>query len=89
MAALKRRLAQNERISAICLEQHKKGLFPDYNAIKARVLQEDESFPIDRLCQEEYSSTPIHMSSLIAAACYIPLYNCKVSATLKFNAERV
>ena len=31
-------LAQNKRISALCLEQHKKGLFPDYEAIRARVL---------------------------------------------------
>ena len=46
VAALKS-LAQNKRISALCLEQHEKGLFPDYAAIKARVLQEDESLPID------------------------------------------
>ena len=39
VAALKS-LAQNKRISALCLEQHEKGLFPDYAAIKARVLQE-------------------------------------------------
>ena len=37
VAALKS-LAQNKRISALCLEQHEKGLFPDYAAIKARVL---------------------------------------------------
>ena len=72
VAALKKRLAQNKRISALCLGQHEKGLFPDYNAIKARVLQEDESLPIDRICEKKYSSTPMHMSSPIVATCYIP-----------------
>ena len=72
VAALERKWAQNDRISDICLELHLKGLFPDYEAIKARVLQEDESLPIDRLCQEKYSSTPMHMSPPTAAACYIP-----------------
>ena len=38
VAALKKSLAQNKRINALCLEQYEKGLFPDYAAIKARVL---------------------------------------------------
>ena len=33
VAALKS-LAQNKRISALCLEQDENGLFPDYAAIK-------------------------------------------------------
>ena len=49
-----------------------KEFFPDYNAIKARVLQEDDSLPIDRICEQKYSSTPMHMSSPIVAPCYIP-----------------
>ena len=56
VAALERKIAQNNRISDICLELHLKGLFPDYDAIKARVLQKDESLSIDRPCQEKYSS---------------------------------
>jgi hypothetical protein len=71
-AALEKRLAQNNKISALCLEQHEKGLVPDYVAIKARVLQEDESLPVDRVCEQRYSSTPMHMSSPTATACYIP-----------------
>ena len=39
VAALKKSLTQNKRISALCLEQYENGLFPDYAAIKARVLQ--------------------------------------------------
>ena len=34
VAALKKSLAQNKRISALCLEQDENGLFPDYAAIK-------------------------------------------------------
>ena len=42
VAALKS-LAQNKKISAICLEQHEKGLVPNYEAIRARVLKERRS----------------------------------------------
>ena len=38
VAVLKKILAQNKRISALCLEQYENGLFPHYDAIKARVL---------------------------------------------------
>lgn len=62
VAALKS-LAQNKRISALCLEQHEKGLFPDYAAIKARVLQEDESLPIDKIGEQKYVFTTMHMPS--------------------------
>ena len=47
VAALKKSLEQKKRISALCLKQYEKGLFPDYAAIKARVLQEDETTCID------------------------------------------
>ena len=70
LAALKS-LAQNKKISAICLEQHDKGLGPDYEAIRARVLKEDEVLPIDKIGVRKYSST-VHMSSPIIAACYTP-----------------
>ena len=53
VAALKKSLAQNKRISALCLEQYEKGLFPDYAEIKARVLQEDESLPIDKIGEQK------------------------------------
>ena len=62
VAALKS-LAQNKRISALCLEQHEKGLFPDYAAIKARVLQENESLPIDKIGEQKYGFTTMHMPS--------------------------
>ena len=48
VATLKRDIARNKKTSAIFLEEHDKGLVPDYNAIKPRVLQEDESFPIHK-----------------------------------------
>jgi len=89
VAALKKSLDQNKRISALCLEQHEKGLFLDYDAIKARVLQEDESLPIDRLCEEKYSSTPMHMSSPIVVPCYTPYTIAKFRQHSSFNAERV
>ena len=60
MAALKKILAQNKRISALCLEQYEKGLFPDYAAIKARVLQEDETTCIDRIGERAYGYTAVH-----------------------------
>ena len=63
VAAFKKSLAQNKRISALCLEQHEKGLFPDYAAIKARVLQEDESLPIDKIGEQKYGFTTMHMPS--------------------------
>ena len=75
LAALKC-LAQNKKISAIFLEQHDKGLVLDYEAIRARVLKEDEVLPIER----KYSTT-VHKSSPIIATCYTPLYNCQISAT--------
>ena len=62
VAALKS-LVQNKRISALCLEQHEKGLFPDYAAIKARILQEDESLPIDKIGEQKYGFTTMHMPS--------------------------
>ena len=70
LAALKS-LAQNKKISAIFLEQHEKGLVPDYEAIKARVLKEDEVLPIDQIGVRKYSTT-VHMSSPIIATCYTP-----------------
>ena len=54
VATLKKDIAQNNKISALCLEEHDKGLVPDYNAIKARVLQEDESLPIDKIDKQKY-----------------------------------
>ena len=48
LAALKT-LAQNKKISAICLRKHEKGLVPDYDAIRARVLKEDKVLPIDQI----------------------------------------
>ena len=71
VAALKS-LAQNKRISALCLEEHDKGLVPDYNAIRAIVLQEDESLPIDRIGEQKYGSTTMHMPSRSVTSYYTP-----------------
>ena len=51
---LKRDIALNNKISALFLEEHDKGLVPDYNAIEARFLQEDESFPIGKIGEKKY-----------------------------------
>ena len=71
VAALKS-LAQNKRISALCLEQHEKGLFPDYAAIKVRVLQEDESLPIDKIGEQKYVLTIMHVPSPSTTSYYTP-----------------
>ena len=71
VAALKT-LAQNKRISVVCLEQHEKGLFPHYVAIKARVLQEDESLPIDKIGEQKYGFTTMHMPSPSTILYYTP-----------------
>ena len=71
VAALKS-LAQNKRISALCLEQHEKGLFPDYAAIKVKVLQEDESLPIDKIGEQKYGLTTLHMPSPSTTSYYTP-----------------
>ena len=72
VAALKKSLAQNKRISALCLEQYEKGLFPDYAAIKARVLQEDETSSIDRIGERAYGYTAVHTPPPSTAAYYTP-----------------
>ena len=72
VAALKKSLAQNKRISALCLEQHENGLFPDYAAIKARVLQEDESLPIDKIGEPKYGLTTLYMPSPSTTSYYTP-----------------
>ena len=72
MVALKKSLAQNKRISALCLEQYEKGLFPDYAAIKARVLQEDETSSIDRVGERAYDYTEVHTPPPSTAAYYTP-----------------
>ena len=88
VAALKS-LAQNKRISALFLEQHEKGLFPDYAAIKARVLQEDESLPIDKIGEQKYGFTTMHMPSPSTKSYYTPLHNCKISATLTLHCRKI
>ena len=80
VAALKS-LAQNKRISALCLEQHEKGLFPDYAAIKARVLQEDESLPIDKIGEQKYGLQQCICLHLVLHHIIHPLHYCKISAT--------
>ena len=40
-----------------------RGLVPHYNATRARVLQEDESLPIDRIGEQKYGSTTMHTPS--------------------------
>ena len=72
VAALKKSLAQNKRINALCLEQYEKGLFPDYAAIKARVLQEDESLPIDKIGEQKDGLTTMHMPSPSTTSYYTP-----------------
>ena len=52
VAILKMDIARNNKISALCLEDHDNGLVPDYNAIKARVLQEDESLSVVKLASK-------------------------------------
>ena len=71
VAALKS-LAQNKRNSALCLEEHDKGLVPDYNAIRARVLQGDESLLIDRIGEQKYGFTTMHMPSPSTTSYYTP-----------------
>ena len=39
----------------------KSGCFLDYDAIKARVLQEDKFLPIDRIGEQKYGSTTMCM----------------------------
>ena len=63
MATLKRDITQNNKISARCLEEHDKGLVPDYNAMKARLLQEDEYLPIGKIGEQKYGFTTMHMTS--------------------------
>ena len=63
------------------LHNIKRGLFPDYAAIKARVLQEDESLPIDKIGEQKYGPTTMHMPSPSTTSYYTPLQNCKISAT--------
>ena len=72
VAALKKSLAQNKRISALCLEQYEKGLFPDYAAIKARVFQEDETSSIDSIGERAYGYTTVHTPPPSTAAYYTP-----------------
>ena len=71
VAATKKSLAQ-KRISALCLEQYEKGLFPDYAAIKARVLQEDETSSIDSIGERAYGYTAVHTPPPSTAANYTP-----------------
>jgi hypothetical protein len=71
LAALKS-LAQNKKTTALCLEQQDKGLVPDYEAIRAKVLQEDNVLLIDQIGERKYGSTTVHMSSPIIASCHTP-----------------
>ena len=71
VAALKS-LAQNKRISALCLEQYENGLFPNYAAIKARVLQEDETLSIDSSGERAYGYTSVHTPPPSTIAYYTP-----------------
>ena len=72
MVALKKSLAQNKRISALFLEQYEKGLFPDCAAIKARVLQEEETTCIDRIGERTYGYTTVHTPPPCTATYYTP-----------------
>ena len=80
VVTLKRDIAWNNKISALWFEEHDKGLIPDYNAIKARVLQEDESLPIDKIGKQKYGFTTLHTHLLLHHIIH-PLHNCKVLAT--------
>ena len=82
-------LAQNKRISALCFEQHEKGLFPDYAAIKARVLQEDESLPIDKIASKNMVLQQCLCLHIVLHHIIHPLYNCKISATPVYHCERI
>ena len=88
VAALKS-LAQNKRISALCLEQHEKGLFPDYVAIKSRVLQEDESLPIDKIGEQKYGLTTLHMPSPSTTSYYTPPTQLQNFGNTRVIAERI
>ena len=47
-------------------------MFPDYAAIKARVLQKDETTCIDRIGERAYGYTAVHTPPLSTAAYYTP-----------------
>ena len=89
VAALKKSLAQNKKISALCLEQYEKGLFPDFAAIKARVLKEDETSYIDRIGERAYHYTEVHTPPPSTASYYTPLHNCKISVTLTLHCRKI
>ena len=72
VAALEKILSQNKRINSLCLEEYEKGLFPDYAAIKARVLKEDETSSIDRIGERAYGYTAVHTPPPSTAAYYTP-----------------
>ena len=72
VAALKKSFAQNKRINALCLEQYEKGLFPDYAAIKARVLQEDETSSIGSIGERAYGYTEVRTPPPTTTTYYTP-----------------
>ena len=74
-------LAQNKRISALCLEQHEKGLFPDYAAIKARVLQKMNLCQLIELASKSMVLKQCICLHLVLHHIIHPLHNCKISAT--------
>ena len=65
-------MTQNKRISSLCLEQYKKGLYPDYAAIKARILQEDETSSIDSIGERAYGYTAVHTPPPSTTTYYTP-----------------
>ena len=52
--------------------KHDKGLVPDYAAIKARVLQEDETSSIRSIGERAYGYTTMHIPPPSTAAYYTP-----------------
>ena len=79
LATLKN-LAQNKKISAICLEQHDKGLVPDYEAIRARVLKKTKCCRLIKMSRENIQQrcTCLHLSLQHVIH---PLYKRKISTT--------
>ena len=85
VVAFKRSLAQNKRISTLCLEQYEKGLFPDYAAIKARILQGDETSSMIVLVREHMVIQQCIHLHLLPQHIIHPLHNCKILATLTLH----
>ena len=89
VAALKKRLAQNKRISALCLEQYEKGLFPDYAAIKVEFCRKMKLHRLVVLVREHMVIHKCIHLHLVPQHIIHPLHNCKISVTLTLHCRKI